>query len=67
MQSEYVSKLELGVLALLWCSGTQQQKASFLFNLAAGDKDVIYFDDPEMKFIFVKLLRFASNLSAYDE
>ena len=24
MQSEYVSKLELGIIALLWCNGTQQ-------------------------------------------
>ena len=67
MQSEYLSKLELGILALLWCSGSQSSKASFLFNLAAPDKDLILFDDPEMKFIFVKLLRYSANLPSYYE
>ena len=29
--SPYVSKLEFGALALLWCPGNQQEKAQFLF------------------------------------
>ena len=29
----YTSKLELGVLAFLWCTGTNRQKSSFLFKL----------------------------------
>ena len=59
---EYVSKLEISVLALLWCSGTRQQKAKFLYQLAAPNSQTLLFDDPEMKFIFTKLLRFSWNL-----
>ena len=59
---EYVSKMEISVLALLWCNGTRYQKAKFLYKLAAPNSDTLLFDDPEMKFIFTKLLRFSWNL-----
>ena len=30
----YCTKLEIGILAILWCSGPQEAKAEFLYNLA---------------------------------
>lgn len=59
----YCTKIELGVLAIIWCSGTQQAKAEFLFNLASsGSEQSISWSDEELKLIFVKLLQFATDL-----
>ena len=33
------SKLEVGTLALLWCEGTQSEKAEYLVNLVQPDKE----------------------------
>lgn len=58
--SNYTTKLELGSLALLWCSGSQELKAKFLGNLAnpRGDEFITH-TGTELRFIFKKLLYFA--------
>jgi hypothetical protein len=55
--------LEIGVLALLWCSGSQELKAKFMSNLAnpKGDEFITH-TGSELRFIFKKLLYFATGL-----
>lgn len=59
----YTSKLEIGILGLLWCSGSQKEKAEVMFKLIAsnGTKYVSCYDR-ELIFIFVKLLQFSIDL-----
>lgn len=59
----YTSKLELGILALLWCDGTHQQKVQFAIKLTNPNQvDQIGCTDDELKFIFVKLLEYSTDL-----
>lgn len=59
----YSSKLELGVLAFLWCSGTSKQKSKFLFQLAnPSDQFEISWSDDELKFVFLKILQYSTEL-----
>jgi len=53
----YTTKLEVGALALLWCSGSQELKAKFMTNLAnpRGDEFITH-TGSELRFIFKKLL-----------
>ena len=61
--ASYTSKLELGVLAFIWCSGTSKQKSKFLFQLANPcDEYEIQWSDDELKFIFLKILQFSTDL-----
>ena len=59
----YTSKLEIGILGLLWCTGNQKEKAEAMFKLIAsnGTKYVSCYDR-ELMFIFVKLLQFSIDL-----
>ena len=59
----YTTKLEVGILALLWCDGTQKERTSFFSKLAnPGNKNEIGCNDDELKFIFVKLLEYSTDL-----
>lgn len=59
----HVSKLEIGILAILWCQGTPKDKAAFLYKLANWkDNDDIAWSDDEIKFIFVKLLEYSTDV-----
>ena len=59
----YTTKLEVGILALLWCQGSQNAKANYLYKLANPQKqDFIGWSDDELKFVFVKLLEYATDL-----
>jgi hypothetical protein len=35
----YITKIELGALGLLWCQGSQLEKAKFFYQLASKDGD----------------------------
>ena len=60
----FTTKLELGVLALLWCSGNQEEKARFFCKLANPNGDeFITHTDKEVKFIFKKLFYFSKDLT----
>ncbi len=61
----YTSKLEIGILGLLWCSGNQKEKTEEMFKLIAsnGTKYVSCYDR-ELIFIFVKLLQFSIDLQS---
>lgn len=59
----YTTKLEVGILALLWCDGTQKERTSYFTKLAnPGNKNEIGCNDDELKFIFVKLLEYSTDL-----
>lgn len=65
------SKLEIGILALIWCEGSMQQKASFftsLLNTSLGSKETISSDSEQLRFIFVKIMEYSTDLPLrYDE
>ena len=48
--------LEIGILGLLWCTGTQSQKATFLYKIAYPENDVTVTPNSELEIIFTKLL-----------
>lgn len=59
----YTTKLEVGILALLWCQGTQKQRTAFFLKLANPImSENIGCTDDELKFIFVKLLEYSTDL-----
>ena len=59
----YTTKLEIGILALLWCQGDHHSKVFHFFNLAnSKDYEYIGISDDELKFIFVKLLVYSTDL-----
>ena len=59
----YTTKLEVGILALLWCKGNHKSKAKHFFNLAnSKNYEYIGLSDDELKFIFVKLLIYSTDL-----
>lgn len=59
----YTTKLELGVLACLWCTGTHQEKIEFLMALAFPENNsLVTAQDDELLFVFVKLLEFSNDL-----
>ena len=37
----YTSKLEMAILAILWCQGTVREKAEYLCNLVSQESDEI--------------------------
>ena len=59
----HVSKLEIGVLALLMCHGDQTQKAEFFYYLINPDLSN-YIDkyDKELRLIFHRLIYFSIDL-----
>lgn len=65
------SKLEIGILALIWCEGSLQQKASFLtslLNTSKASKQTVSCNSELLRFIFVKILEFSTDLPLrYDE
>lgn len=59
----YTTKLEIGILALLWCEGDHNSKVIHFFNLAnSKNYEYIGISDDELKFIFVKLLVYSTDL-----
>ena len=63
--SDYTSKLELAILGLLWCSGTQEEKAKYFALLSdPAGSDTITHNSGEMKFIFKKLFYFSIDMAA---
>lgn len=63
--SDYTSKLEVAILGLLWCEGTQQQKAKYFTTLAnPSGTSTITHQSGEMKFIFKKLFYFSIDMVA---
>ena len=63
--SDYTSKLEVAVLGLLWCSGSQAAKARYLTELAnPSGSDTITHQSGEMKFIFKKLFYYSIDMAA---
>lgn len=59
----YTTKLEIGILALLWCQGSQKDRTAFFLKLANPvELDQIGCTDDELKFIFVKLLEYSTDL-----
>ena len=66
---DWTTKLELGVIALLYCRGSLEDKAQFFYDLAnpndimrEGEVKGVAWSDDELKFIFVKLLQFATDM-----
>jgi len=56
----YTTKLEVGILGLLWCTGSQKAKANFIYKLAQPDDDPnVAWNDDELKIIFVRLVHFS--------
>ena len=63
--SDYTSKMEVAVLGLLWCSGSQIAKAQYLVELAnPSGSDTITHQSGEMRFIFKKLFFYAIDMAA---
>ena len=63
--SDYTSKLEVAVLGLLWCSGSQDSKARYLAALAnPSGSDTITHQSGEMRFIFKKLFYYSIDMAA---
>lgn len=59
----YTTKIEVGILALLWCDGTQKERTAFFTQLAnPSGRNEIGCNDDELKFIFVKLLEYSTDL-----
>jgi len=59
----HFTKLEVGILALIWCEGSQAEKARFLYSLAnSKNNPAISWSDDELKFIFLKILHFSTDL-----
>ena len=59
----YTTKLEIGCIALLWCSGSQDLKAKFMSNMAnPRAEEFITHTGAELRFIFKKLLYCACSL-----
>lgn len=66
---QWTTKLEVGILGLLWCEGSMRAKANFFYDLAnptenaaSGHINGLTWSDDELKFIFVKLLYAAVDL-----
>ena len=59
----YVCKLDMGVLALLWCSGSQKSRARLLNKLInPKDKKHIRINNKELEYVFKKLIYFSIDL-----
>ena len=57
------SKLEFGVMGLLWCQGTQDEKADFMYNLTCPvNEDVKVWSENNFKIIFKKLFFYSIDL-----
>ena len=58
------SKMEVGVLALLWCQGTKREKAEFLANLVQQDKEKdISWKNKDLLFMFEKLFYYSYDMT----
>ena len=61
--SDYTTNLEVAVLGLLWCSGSQQQKCQLLCKLVnPSDEKYISHTNRELKFMFKKILYLSINM-----
>ena len=59
----YTSKLEIAILAILWCQGTVREKAQYLCTLVTKDNDEsISLNNQDLQFAFIKLLQFGYDL-----
>ena len=56
--------MELACIGLLWCSGTQKQKAQFIAKIINVEKsNFVTYECEELKFIFTKLFYLSINLA----
>ena len=59
----YTSKLELGVLGVLWCEGSHEDKVKFYGKLINPyNDDIIQNANKELKFTFCQLFFFSQDL-----
>ena len=70
---EYVSKFEITILALLWCQGSQEDKARALLNIIGttltedGEEEVELMTNELLQLAFKKLLYFSNDLPRKQE
>ena len=59
----YTTQLEFGILGLLWCSDTQENKAKFFYKLVNPENNAkIAWTDKELKTMLQKFFYFSNEM-----
>jgi hypothetical protein len=63
VRNEFTTSISVGVLGLLWCTDTQEDKAHFLWKLINPHNDLrVAWSDKELKTVINKLFYFSNEL-----
>ena len=63
--SKHTTKLDVAILGLLWCYGTQEQKVFYFQKLANPlETKWITHQSKEMKYVFKKLFYYSIDMAA---